>query len=112
MPLDVDSLIERGLTLKREGGSGRQLSEFLEREGADEGARRFILRQIDKRLLKEHQAKGSGMYQSMKGFLGFGLMAGGALLGWFLWAGIDGWNVISTVPFIMFGAGLWVLNSK
>ncbi len=112
MPLDVDSLIQRGLALKREGGSGRQLSEFLEREGANEEARHFIQRQIDKQLLKEHEQRHSGVHEGMKGFLGFGLLFARAFLGWYLWAGMDGWSVISALPFVIAGAGLWVLASK
>jgi len=112
MPIDVDQLIQRGLELKRAGGSGRQVSEFLEREGANVDARRFILSQIDKQLLKEHAEKGNSGFNVAKGFLGFGLMAAGAFTGWYLWKGIDGWTVISALPFVLFGGGLLVLNSK
>lgn len=112
MPLDVDGLIRSGVELKRAGGTGRQLTEFLEREGAGEEARRFIASQIDKQLLEEQAERSDRGHRFMKGFLGATLMAGGAYMAWYLWAGIEGWNIIAGAPFLVFGAGLWLLTSR
>lgn len=112
MPLDVDGLIRKGAELKRAGGTGRQFTEFLEREGASEEARRFITSQVDKLLLEEHAERSDRGHRFMKGFLGAALMAGGAYMAWYLWTGIEGWNIIAGAPFLVLGAGLWMLTSR
>jgi len=56
--LDGDGLIRKGVELKRAGGTGPQLMEFLEREREGEVALRFIIAQVDKHWLKEHAESG------------------------------------------------------
>ena len=112
MPIDIDALIAKGLAMKQAGQSGRQVAEMLDREGVPPGARRFILDDIAKAELKAAVEQGNTGHRAMKGMLGMALFAGGIGMAVYLWSGIDGWNIISTVPLFLCAAGVWVLTSK
>ncbi|MFZ1691597.1 MAG: hypothetical protein WAT74_00245 [Flavobacteriales bacterium] len=112
MATDIDGYIAKGLELKKAGYSGERVKSWLQEEGVKPEAVSFILAQISKQELKEHAAKGSTAYNFTKGFLGAGFVVGGFALMLHLWSGIEGWTVISTVPFFMIGAGVWILASK
>ena len=112
MPTDIDALIAKGLAMKQAGQSGRQVAEMLDREGVPPGAPRFILDDIAKAELKAAVEQGDTGHRVMRGILGAALFVGGVGLTIYLWSGIDGWTVISTVPLFMCAAGIWVLTSK
>ena len=112
MPTDIDGLIEKSLQLKEGGGSGLQVSQMLEREGVHEDARRFILAQVAKKELKDHAGSVSPLRSIVQAFIGYGLMIFGALLAYKLFMGVNGWSIISIVPFILIGIGVKVVTSK
>jgi len=112
MPIDIDRYIREGVELKKHGRTGVQVRAWLEAEGLDAEQTRVVLHEIGKAQLKAHAARRPAGYLYAKGFLGAGLIVSGVALLLHLWSGIEGWNVISTVPFFMMGAGLVILVSK
>ena len=112
MPIDIDRCIRNGVELKKSGRTGVQVRAWLESEGLDAAQIRVVLHEIGKSQLKAHAAKRPAAYGYVKGFLGGGMIMSGVALLLYLWSGIEGWTVISTVPFVLMGAGLLILVSK